>query len=274
MQRIRGTLNPGLYFGVWLCWLSSMGGFPARPALAQALPRSLAPSETSPTRIPTNNKGEVDPNFVNQILSILNDAVITRLDAQVSLESAKVQNGRVRLEGLRLRNFNLGLRLNAGAAKRLAEAFQNHYAAQDASRGASAAASANSLPIAPAKPSQNQLTQVLEILKLGLFNRLEFSIHLSELNIKRLALDTDALDVEGLLLKVGATPNDPVTGKPRNDTLAILIDILRQTALTHIKAHAGLDKLSARRVNLDLEGTSLEGLSITVALLRVDNATT
>lgn len=220
---------------------------------------------------PASTTADLDPVFVNQLLSIFKEAAITKIDAQVSLESLKVNKGRIRLRGLHIRNFEVGLRLNAGTARHLAETLQNHYAPNRPRTVPGPNLGLNQASN-QAAPAPSQWTQILEILKLGLYNRLEFSIRLRELYIKELTLDTQALDIEGALLKVGATPNDPVTGKPRSDTLSMLIDILQHTALTHIKAHAGLDKLAAQRAHLVLTGTDLEGLAINVALIREDTS--
>jgi len=206
---------------------------PPTPAVSASVPSSsLTP--------------EVDAEFLNQLLALVSEAVITKLDARVSLESLDVKNGRVRLEGLRLQNLQVGLLLKASGARRMADALQKRHGGR----------------------TDQDWTQWLEILKLGLFNHIEVSVRLKELRVRRLALDADNLQVEGLLLQVGATPPDPVTGRARSDTLQTLMQILRTTALSRVKAHAGLDKLAAKRVHLLLEGTALEGLSVNLALLR------
>lgn len=76
--------------------------------------------------------------------------------------------------------------------------------------------------------------------------------------------------MEGLLLQAGVTPHDPLTGQPRGDTLGTVMEILRKTSLSRVKLHAGLGRLAARHVMASLDGTSLEGLSVTVALRRDD----
>ncbi|MDQ3814030.1 MAG: hypothetical protein M3347_08770 [Armatimonadota bacterium] len=209
---------------------------------------TAAPGGTGQATSPART--EIDAELINQLLSLLNDAVITKLDARVSLESLDVKAGRVRIEGLRLQNFQIGLLLKAKGARRLAETLQNRFGGS---------------------PNAPDWLQWLDILKLGLFNHIEVSVRLKELRVRQLALDADDLQVEGLLLQVGATPPDPVTGKPRSDTLQTLLQILRHTALTRIKAHAGLDKLAAKRIHLDLNGAALEGFSVKIALLRQDN---
>lgn len=172
-----------------------------------------------------------EPELINQILSLFGEAVITRLDARVSLESFEVEEGRVRLTGVLLKNLNVGLRLNAKGTQRLAQTLQQRYAQ---------------------KPATSQLGQLLEIIKLGIFNQLEINVHLDELRVRRLAIDAEDLELQGLLLQVGATPPDPVTGKPRSDTLQTLLDILRRTSLNQIKAEAGIEKLRASRAHLEL----------------------
>jgi hypothetical protein len=190
-----------------------------------------------------------DSRVVQQVLDILKDAVITRVDGQVSLEKLVAKKARVRLNNLVLRNLDVGLRLNARGAQRLAT-------------------------LVDEQSSNDSLKPILEIARLGLFNKIELSVRLRELRVRYLGVDADDLNLEGLLLQVGATPNDPVTGRPRSDTLAQVLHILRNTALNRIQAHAGLDELTARRIRLDIQGVSLESFGVTVALIREDRAST
>lgn len=221
-----------------ICWprcLSLAASGAARNATAPAIP--IAP--------PVTSGGEAE--FFNQLLAIVSEAAITHIDARVSLESLAVDKGRIHLTGLLLQNLDVGLRLNTRGARRVAEMMQNRLGAT---------------------PQARQWAPILEILKLGVFDRIEVGVRLRELRVRRLSVRADRLDVQGLLLQVGVTPNDPATGKPRGDTLQTLIAILRRTALSRVKATAALEKLAARRINLATEGVALSGLSIGVLLAR------
>jgi hypothetical protein len=221
---------------------------------AQSPANEASPPNTPPASSPTaSTTAEPEAELINQVLSLLGEAVVTRLDARVSLESLEVEQGHVRLTGVSLKNLNVCLRLNARGAQRLAQTLQQRAGKTSAD-------------------AKRPLMQLFEILKLGLFNRLEINIHLDELNVRRIAINTEDLQIEGLLLQVGATPPDPVTGKPRSDTLQTLMEILRRTSLNRIKAEAGLDKLSAGRAHLDLDGIALTGFSVAVVLARQDNS--
>jgi hypothetical protein len=203
------------------------------PVVAQpALPRAVASRD--------------DGALLRGILDVLSDAVITRLDARVSLERAEVKGARVRLENLTLRDLNIGVLLSARGAKKLA----------DMARGEQA----------------NALAPLLELARLGLFNRIEVSIRLRELKLRRLALDADDLDVRGLMLQVGATPPD-ADGRVRSDTLGQILEVLRHTALNQVKAHAALEKLAARRIRLTVQGVALQGFGVTLALTREESNT-
>lgn len=197
---------------------------------------------------------EPDAQFVNGLLALLDHVTIKHIVAKVSLDSFRVQNGRIRLSGVVLRNLNVGLRLNADSARRFADLMQRRQAASGV--GSSS--------------QKSQFSQMLAILKLGLYNRIEVGLQLRELRLNELALDLDRLSTKDLLLQVGATPNDPKTGKPRSDTVAAIIEILRQTALQRVKVHAGLDELSARRIKLHLQGAQISGLALNFMLARDD----
>jgi len=225
----------------------------AEAAPPQVVRPQLILEEVATTGQSTPASSQPDSELINQVLALLGEAVITRLDAKVSLESVEVDKGRIRLSGLLLKNLDVGLRLNARATQRLAQTLQQRYAQNPSS-------------------SRQQLTQFLEILKLGVFNQLEINVHLSELGVRQINVDADDLQVEGLLLQVGATPPDPITGKPRSDTLQTLMDILRRTALNRIKAEAGLEKLNARRARIELNGLALQGFSLRVVLARAEKS--
>ena len=231
----------------------SLGLLLCLPLLARAQEAS-APATSVPPGAALNHQqsGDADSALINQLLTLLDGAIITKLDARVSLESFKVESGRVHLEGVLIKNFELGLRLNTAGTQRLIKVLQDRYG-----RNASGA--------------QDQWSHALQILKLGIFDKIEIAIRLRELKVRRLALDSEGLQLEGLLLQIGATPNDPVTGKPKSDTIGTLIDFLRRTALNRIKVHAGLEHLAARQLRLDLEGVELQGFSVGVALLRQGN---
>ena len=77
----------------------------AMPARAQkvAQPRAATPASATTAIVAGNDQSEL----IHGLLNILNDAVITRLDAKVSLERASVQGATVRLEKLAQPNRNL-----------------------------------------------------------------------------------------------------------------------------------------------------------------------
>ena len=214
----------------------------AMPACAQkvAQPRAATPASATTAIVAGNDQSEL----IHGLLDILNDAVITRLDAKVSLERASVQGATVRLEKLALRNLDIGVLLSARGAKRLAELVRKQGGTE-----------------------ANALTPLLEIARLGLFNRIEVSVRLRELSLRRLDVVADDLDVRGLLLQVGATPPD-AHGNLRSDTLSQVLEILRHTALNKVRAHAGLDKLAAKRVRVQLDGLALQGLAVALILSR------
>jgi hypothetical protein len=217
------------------------------------------PVTTQPTRIgaavtpaatpPSGSSAAPDPELVNQLLALLGDAVITRLDARVSLESVALQQGRVLLSGVSLKNLNVGLRLNARGTQRLASMLQQRY-----SGGPSA--------------SKQQWTQLLEIMKLGLFNQLEISVHLDELAVRQLEVDAADAEVEGLLVRAGTTPVGERRNTTRQGNLQTLMEILRRSALNDIQADAGIQKLHAGRATLELNGLALRGFSVGFLLAR------
>lgn len=161
----------------------------------------------------------------------------------------------MRLTGLLIENFRIGLNLNARGTKKLVEML--------------AARNAQTKPSNPAKP--NEFAQILEILKLGIFNRLDISLKLKSLRVRELAIDADKLHVSGLLVTASAQGHKDagVTTLPAG-TLRNLIEVLRRTSLSRVEAHAGLDKLSAQRLRLSLSGTALEGLAVGLSLRRED----
>ena len=206
--------------------------------------------------MPAPDSVSVDDRLLNGILELLRDAVITDVGAEISLEKTEVSTGRVRLSGVVIENFRIGLRLNARGTKRLVEML----AARNTPNGKT---------ISQAQP--NQFAQILEILKLGIFNRLDISLRLKSLRVRELAIDADKLHVGGLLVTANAQGHkDSTTTKLPAGTLRNLIEVLRRTSLSRVEAHAGLDKLSAQHLRLVLSGTALEGLSVGLSLRRED----
>ncbi len=191
----------------------------------------------------TATAGTVSPEMVKQVLAILEEAVITRLDAKVSLDGLDVSSGHVRLKGVSLKNVDIGVRLSARGARKLAD-----LGAQNGWDG--------------------EISPILEILRLGLFKKVEVGLQLRELRITDLELNADKLLIEEVFAQVGARPPDPKTGKPPVETLESITNVLRRTALSRIKVQAGLEHLAARRVKLRIQGTSLEGLHIGLSLQR------
>jgi len=122
-----------------------------------------------------------------------------------------------------------------------------------------------------AKPQPSQFAQILEILKSGIFNRLDISLNLKSLRVRELAVDADKLHVAGLLVTDGARghKSDGTTTLPAG-TLRTLIEVLRRTSLSRVEAHAGLDRLAAQRLRLSLSGTALQGLAVGLSLRRED----
>ncbi|MDF2441016.1 MAG: hypothetical protein JWN98_2000 [Abditibacteriota bacterium] len=198
----------------------------------------------------------VDDRLLNGILELLRDAVITDVDAKISLEKTEVSSGRVRLSGLLIENFRIGLKLNARGTKKLVEMLATHNAQK-------------AQPAAQGRP--NQFAQILEILKLGIFNRLDISLKLKTLRVRELAVDADKLHVGGLLITAGARGHESASATTLTPgALRSLIEVLRRTSLSRVEAHAGLDKLSAQSLRVSLSGTALEGLAVGVSLRRED----
>jgi hypothetical protein len=230
---------------ILLCCFSFLNQSPARAQISEQTPR-IVERRNSPLI------GVNDDRFINEIIKLLNDAVITDLDAKVSLESTEIEHGRVRLRGVLLQNLRVGLRLNARGTRRLIDLIGQRYG--------------NGHQISA---QQNQFSQMLEILKLGIFNRLEVGIRLKELRIRDLSVNADALDVKGLRLLANArTPHNPAP--QRADTFSQLMNLLQRTTISRVEAHAGLEKLAARRLKLQLQGIALEEFGIDLKLLRQD----
>src|SRR5690349_17156495 len=67
----------------------------------------LASNTVAPKPTASDSAGQSE--LINQFLAVFSEAVITRLDARVSLQSLTVEKGRVRLDGLSLKNLDIGL---------------------------------------------------------------------------------------------------------------------------------------------------------------------
>jgi hypothetical protein len=109
---------------------------------------------------------------------------------------------------------------------------------------------------------------ILAIIRMGVYDNVEVDLSLKELYLGGVSLDADNLEVDGLFGYAGVTPPDPVTGKPTSDTLESLMRFLRNTTMNHVKLHAGLDLLAAKRAKIRLENVGLDGLHIGVSLRR------
>jgi hypothetical protein len=190
-----------------------------------------------------------DDQLINQILALLDGAAITRLDAKLSLESFKLSDGRVELRGVRLENFNLGLRLKPKAAQKLFDIAKQRLSPEQ-------------------KQEQQQVFSMFDLLKLGLFQDVEIGIHLDEFKIGLLIANAKELDVEGLVLRASTGTNSAPIGTTKGSARDDLLQILRRAILQQIEVHAALNKLSARRINAQVREIGLAGLRIGVALRR------
>jgi hypothetical protein len=220
------------------------------PAPATSATQNPAPQPQPATQ------HEVDSEFLNKLLSALQDVLLTRLEGRVSLEKVTLDQGKIRLEGVLLRDAKIGLRLKNDAARRFAHTLLERYGSA-----------------AGAPP----WTKTLRVASLGIYNDLEIELTLHELGVRRLTVDADALYVEGLGLEAysgsgeeSTLPQDKAAAS--GDVLQSLFQVLRRAAISRAEAHLRLDNLAAKRLQLDLEGTNLEGLSIAVALRRSDFA--
>jgi hypothetical protein len=211
------------------------------------LPRAATP-ERLRQLTPAASPAEVDADLANQILALLGETVINRLSAEVTLEGLTVEETRVRLQGVTLRNLDLGLQLNARGSRRLIDILGSRAATTTRER------------------------QMLEILKLGLFNKIGFNLRLRELRVGKLEVDADALDAGGLSVgaELGPAPGEDATTKA--STIKALIAFLTRTAPNRIEAHVALEELAAKRLRLKLEQLSLEGLHIGIELERRETA--
>ena len=209
------------------------------PALSQSL--SAPPTQIGAAQLDTARPG--DEQLVNEILALLNDAVITRFEARLSLESFNLGKGHVDLRGVRLQNFNLGLRLKPRAAKRLVSLGERYL-------------------------SNEKTASYFDILRLAVFNDIEFGIHLTELRIAAVKINADDLQVKGLVLHAGATPPQEIAAQGSRDALT---SILRRAILHQVQVHAGLEKLSARRLQVQVQQVALHGLRVGLAMRKNDD---
>ncbi len=184
-----------------------------------------------------------DEQVFNEILALLDGATITQFQAKVSLESFKLGKGTIELRGLKLQNFNLGLKLKPKAARRLFDIAEKNL------------------------PDSQKPPGLFEILKFGVFRDIEIGIHFDELSVGYLkALATD-LDVQGLLLSAGITGPDPQEIKSR-DSRAALLAILKRAVLRQIEVHAGVEKLSASQITAQVQKIALLGFRVGLSLRR------
>jgi len=200
--------------------------------------------------LPRSSATDANTKFVNSLLELLQDALITKLQARVTLEKVAVEKGRVRLSGVLLRDAKIGLRLKNDGAQKLADTLLSRYGG---------------------KPNAPSWLRVLHLAKYGIYNDLEFSLTLEELRLRELAIDADALQVEGFGVHADAGPNQDEGEAPvSDDALRAILRVLQKSAITRAEAHLNLDHLAARRLKLDLDGFALKNLHILVALRRAD----
>ena len=208
----------------------------AAPAVGEA----SSPADLSTPNLSTSKS---DDQIFNEILALLDGATITQFQAKVSLESFKLGKGTIELRGLKLQNFNLGLKLKPKAARRLFALAEKNL------------------------PDDQKPPGLFEILKFGVFRDIEFGIHFDELSVGYLkALATD-LDVQGLLLRAGITGPDPQEIKGR-DSRAALLAILKRAVQRQIEVHAGVEKLSASHINANVQKVALLGFRVGLSLRR------
>lgn len=229
---------------------------PIKP-VASPLPVPQQSPDAAPTSsdVPVANKliteaTKADTPFINQLLSVLQEALITKLQARVSLDKATVEKGRIHLSGVLLRDVDIGLRLSNDGARRLASALHDRYG-----QGADA-------------PSW---TRVLPLARVGIFNDFEVSLKLDELRLRELDLAADALEVEGFLIQADAGPKEREATTPLpSDTLQAILKVLQSIVISRAEAHLNLTRLTARRLRLSLNGLALKNLRVLVALRRAD----
>ena len=204
---------------------------PVRAQDQPALPTPVAPAL------------QADEQTINEILALLDGATITQLQAKVKLEGFKLGRGTVELRGLKLEKFDLALRLKPKAARRLFQIAERH------------------LPEAQKPPG------LFDILKFGVFRDIELGIHFDELSVGYLKAAATELDVQGLLLNAGINGPPPESIKGR-DSRTALLTILKRAVQRQIEVHAGLEKLSARQINANVQKVALLGFRVGLSLRR------
>ena len=203
---------------------------------------------------------------MDDILELVRDAVITDVNAKISLEKVETSAARIRLKGLLIKNFRLGLRLNARGTKKLV-----NLLAKRNTESMKLTAN-NQISNNQNAEKANTFAQILEILKIGIFNKLDISLNMKSLRIRELSVDADQLQIAGLLVAAGAKGNNAnFNSTLSSGTLRNFMEVLRRISLSRVEAHAGLDHLSARKLRLALSGTALEGFSVGFALGREDS---
>lgn len=195
---------------------------------------------------------DADTRFKNSLLEVLQNALITKLQARVTLESVTVEKGRVRLSGVLLRDAKIGLRIQNENAQRLVDTLLQRY---------------------DQKEDTPPWLRVLQLAKFGIYNDLEIGLSLEELSLRHLAVDADALKVVGLAVRAdGGSNQNPVEATEETDQFRAILRVLQQAAISRAEAHLNLDHLEAKRLKLALEGGALKNLHILVALRRADSA--
>jgi hypothetical protein len=228
------------------------------PKQKSAIQRLVPKNSALPTSIITDASDLVQPGssnavshanqsdaaFINQLLSVLQDALITNVRAQVSLKKVSVNQGKVHLGGVMLRNLDIGLRLSNKGARRLAGALYARYG-----QTSDAPSWARLLPLARA----------------GFINDLEVNLQLEELSLRELDLDAQALQIEGLLVQAaaGAGVREGIT-MPNNDVLQAIAKLLQSIAVSRVEANISLAHVSAKHLRISLGGGALKNLRILV----------
>lgn len=218
-------------FSFATCWLCVFLLLPA-PLTAQ---QAASTKDAAP--VATNEQ------LLNEILALLDGAAITNLQAKVKLEGFKLGQGTVELRGLKLEQFDLGLRLKAKAARRLFEMAERHL------------------------PASQKPPGLFELLKFGVFRDIELGIHFDELSIGYLKANATELDVQGLLLNAGIVGPDKKEVL-QSDSRAALLAILKRALQRQIEVHAGLEKLSARQIKAYAQNVALLGFRVGLSLRR------
>lgn len=224
----------------------------ASPASAQGRKRQVldAPKPVSAPRVEQASASvqtdELGPTL-DAVLQVLRHATFTRLDARISLESAEVQGGKVRLRGVKIENLRLGVQLRADGARALAEHFGRSVG-----------------PGSPLKP-------LFEIVRLGLFTDIEVGLFLRELSLEALDLDAEELEIEGALVAAGVQTT-PHASRPDAATLDKFLEAVRLLAFNRARLEAGLEHLKARRIDARLQGLGLDELKIGLSLGRAETA--